>query len=184
MKNAIAKSKKISNAMLEQLLKEISNNNSDAFHELYELVKSPIYGYSLSILKNHEEALDNMQDVFIKIYESLDTYKYQNKTINWIFTITRNLALMKLRKQQRNSYEQIDENLLVSSNINAEDTIIIKSLMEKLNDDEREIIIMHLIGNLKYIEISEILNLKLSTTLSKYHRAIKKLKLEWSELSL
>lgn len=54
--------------------------------------------------------------------------------------------------------------------------------MEVLSDEERQIMIMHLVGNLKHKEIAKILDLKLSTTLSKYHRALKKLRLQWKEV--
>lgn len=181
MNKAIAKSA-TSSRVLEQLLEGISLNDEQAFQTLYELVKAPIYGYSLSILKNRDDALDNMQDVFVKIYESMDKYTYQNRPMGWIFTITRNLALMKLRKQNKFHNQEINEEIIFSSDMNEEDKVIIKILMEQLTDEERQIIVMHLEGNLTYMEIAKILDLKLSTTLSKYHRAIKKLRLEWEKV--
>lgn len=181
MKKAIANSKKINPHILEKLFLEVSMNNKEAFHEMYELIKGPIYGYSLSILKNHEDALDNTQDVFVKIYESLEKYDYKNKPMNWVFTIAKNNALMKLRKSKRETKEELNEEI-ISSNIKEEDKIIIKILMEKLTEEERQIIIMHLSGGLKHHEIASLLELKLSTVLSKYHRAIKKLRLEWKEV--
>lgn len=179
MNKLVALSQKIDSHVLENLFSKISLNDSEAFQELYELTKSSIYGYSLSILKNHEDALDNMQDVFVKIYESLENYQYKNKPMNWIFTITKNLALMKLRKTKKETNNEIKEEMLTNHNLCEEDKIIIKTLMEKLTDEERQIIIMHVIGGLKHIEIAKLLDIKLSTALSKYHRAIKKLKAEW-----
>lgn len=181
MKKAIA-NEKINPLVLEQLFKEVLEKNSNAFHEMYEMIKAPIYGYSLSILKNHEDALDNTQDVFVKVYESLDTYEYRNRPMNWIFTITKNLALMKLRKQKKETNSEINEEIYISSNIKEEDKIIIKILMEKLTEEERQIVLMHLSGGLKHHEIAKLLDIKLSTALSKYHRAIKKLRLEWKEV--
>lgn len=169
------KVKTINSKYLDKLLKEI-NSNEDSFNNLYKLIKAPIYGYSLSLLKNHQDALDNMQDVFIKICEAKDKYTSLNKPMSWIFTITKNEALMKLRKKKRVSPEELNENLLISPTLGPEDKLIIKTLMEKLSDEERKIIIMHLVGNLKHKEIASLLNLKLSTTLSKYHRALAKLR--------
>ena len=74
---------------------------------------------------------------------------------------------------------EIKEEMLTNHNLCEEDKIIIKTLMEKLTDEERQIIIMHVIGGLKHIDIAKLLDIKLSTALSKYHRAIKKLKAEW-----
>ncbi len=176
MKNGI---EKLNSKLIENLFLKISQNDEEAFHELYTLTKSSIYGYSLSILKNHEQSLDNMQEVFIKIYENIDSYKYQGKPMNWIFTITKSLALTKIRKQKKITISEIDENTLINPDISVEDKATIKILLESLSDEERQIIIMHLIGKLKHIEIANILEMKLSTVLSKYHRAIKKLKEEW-----
>lgn len=181
MNNLVGISQKIDSHLLEQLFSKFSSNDTEAFQELYELTKASVYGYSLSILKNHEEALDNMQDVFVKIYESIEKYQYQNKPMNWIFTITKNLALMKLRKSKKETGREIKEEMLTNQSLCEEDKIIIKTLIEKLNDEERQIVLMHIIGGLKHIEIAKLLEIKLSTALSKYHRAIKKLKAEWRD---
>ena len=49
-------------------------------------------------------------------------------------------------------------------------------LVDKLTKEEREIVILHVVNGFKFHEIAKLLNLKLSTTLSKYHRAIKRIK--------
>jgi len=167
MGKLVAKTNKIDSQVLEELFQKTASGDEASFHDLYELIKAPIYGYSLSILKNHDDALDNMQDVFIKVYDSLENYKYQNKPMNWIFTITKNCALMKIRKEKKEQKQEIEKEQIINSSI---------------SEEERQIMIMHLIGNLKHKEIAQILDLKLSTTLSKYHRAIKKLRLQWKEV--
>lgn len=182
MGKPLVKTNKIDSQVLEELFQKTASGDEASFHDLYELIKAPIYGYSLSFLKNHEDALDNTQDVFIKIYDSLPTYNYKQKPMNWVFTITKNHALMKLRKEKKYLKQEINEELLINSSINEEDKIMLKILMEVLSDEERQIMIMHLVGNLKHKEIAKILDLKLSTTLSKYHRALKKLRLQWKEV--
>ena len=182
MGKLVAKTNKIDSQVLEELFQKTASGDEASFHDLYELIKAPIYGYSLSILKNHDDALDNMQDVFIKVYDSLENYKYQNKPMNWIFTITKNCALMKIRKEKKEQKQEIEKEQIINSSISEEDKIMLKILIEVLSDEERQIMIMHLIGNLKHKEIAQILDLKLSTTLSKYHRAIKKLRLQWKEV--
>lgn len=182
MGKLMTKNNKIDSQILENLLKETKQGNEASFKQLYEITKAPIYGYSLSILKNHEDALDNMQDVFLKIYNSLETYNFKNTPMNWIFTITKNEALMKLRKETKHQKQEINEELLISPSISEEDKIILKILLEALTEEEKQIIIMHLVGNLKHHEIAKLLELNLSTTLSKYHRALKKLRLKWKEV--
>ncbi len=157
-------------ASLESLLLNIKDENS--FHELYILLKAPIYGYSLTILKNQEDALDNVQDVFITLYNQIDSYQEGTKPMNWIFTITKNKALSKIRKR-KNTIELEDNTFSFS---NEEDQLFFKVLMEQLKEEERTIILLHLLWGFKHREIAEILDSKVSTILSKYNRAIKKLK--------
>lgn len=182
MKNISNNFKKIDSQNLEQVLRLVFSGDEKAFRELYELTKAPIYGYSLSILKNHEEALDNVQDVFVKIYESCDNYDYRGKPMNWIFTITKNFALMRIRKDSKYSCDEFDEKILFSNSISNDDKLILKDMLLELSNEERQIIIMHLIGNLKHHDIAKIMELNLSTTISKYHRALKKLRLRWKEV--
>ncbi len=159
--------------MIDKLLHQIKDNDDDAFHQLYLLIKAPIYGYSLSILKNHDDALDNVQDVFINIYQKINNYDSKEKPMNWIFTITRNLAITKLRKMK----PTVDFNSqIITSKDNNENTIWLKNLLQQLSSDEQTIIILHLLWGFKHREIAKMLDSNLSTILSKYHRSIKKIK--------
>ncbi len=157
---------------LEKLLINIKDENS--FHELYLLLKAPIYGYSLTILKNREDALDNVQDVFITLYHQIDSYQREKKPMNWIFTITKNKAITKLR--QRRDTEKIEDYMTSISFSKEEDKILFEILMNQLQEEERSIVLLHLLWGFKHREIAEMLSIKLSTVLSKYHRATKKLK--------
>ena len=57
-----------------------------------------------------------------------------------------------------------------------DDRIVLEGVLSLLSEEEREIIILYAVSGMKHKEIAESLGLKLSTTLSKYHRALKKLK--------
>lgn len=160
------------NSYLEKLLLNIKDY--DSFHELYTLLKAPIYSYSLVILKNREDALDNVQDVFITIYNQINSYSIGTKPMNWIFTITKNKAISMIRK--RKTTISIEDCVNSIEFTKEEDLILFKTLMEQLKEDERIIIILHLLWGFKHREIADILNINVSTTLSKYNRAIKKLK--------
>lgn len=162
----------LDNEHIEELLSDI--NNDDTFHELYLLLKSPIYALSLTILKNREDALDNVQDVFITIMNNIDNYHNDHKPMNWIFTITRNKAISKLRK--RKEIFDIDDYINKVHFSNKEDIILFKFLMKDLSEEERNIILLHLLWGFKHREIADILDINLSTIISKYNRAIKKLK--------
>ena len=154
-------------------LERIALNDIEAFNELYDLINNNVYSFALSILKNSEDAKDVMQEVFITIYHNAFKYQNQNKPMAWILTITKNIAYNKIRSNKKTiNVEEIE----FITKPNHDDKILIEYLLNNLNDDERNIIILHAMNGFKFNEIAKILDLKLTTTLSKYHRAIKKLK--------
>jgi RNA polymerase sigma-70 factor (ECF subfamily) len=164
----------------DKLMKEISRNNSQAFERLYKDIAHVIYGYSLSIVKDQYDAEDVLQEVFITIYKKIDSYKYQGKAMAWIMTITRNASLMKLRK--RTSNQDIDSQFDLSSSIDIEHEVenkeVVRRVVKVLNNEEKEILYLHLTYGLKHKDIADILDLPLSTVLSKYRRSLIKLRKE------
>ncbi len=157
---------------LDNYLERISLNDTEAFNELYNLINTNVYSFALSILKNHDDALDVVQDTFISIYHNAYRYEKKGKPMAWILTITKNLAYMKIRSNKK----EVDiTNIEFKKNDNY-DKILINYLLENLTAEERQIIVLHSLNGFKFHEIAGILDLKLTTTLSKYHRAIKKLK--------
>jgi len=84
----------------ERLLKRARAGNAEAFSELVHLHSSKVYGVSLKILKNREDAEDNLQNVFCKAYRSIRNFQGNSKISTWLYRIAINEALMKLRKRQ------------------------------------------------------------------------------------
>ena len=163
--------------LIEDLISKIAKDDKDALAELYELTKGSVYGFALSILKNNTDAEDVMQEVYIKIYENADKYNPQGKPLAWIITITKNLSYMKLRNKNT-AHEEIKESDIVSNNDNIEDNMLLKLVFKCLTDEERNIVVLHANTGFKHREIAKLLELPLPTVLSKYNRAIKKLKKE------
>ncbi|MDD2446380.1 MAG: RNA polymerase sigma factor [Tissierellia bacterium] len=163
----------------ENLFKRIGNNDMEALEELYHLTERTLYAYLLSIVKNHDETLDLMQETYIKIMSSAHLYKPMGKPLAWIFTVAKNLYLSRLRKNKRvidmDSVELFDD-LRFSYITDPDDKIVLESAFDILDEEERQIIFLYAVSGLKHREIAESIGLKLSTTLSKYHRALKKLR--------
>ena len=157
---------------LDNYLERISLNDTEAFNELYNLINTNVYSFALSILKNHDDALDVVQDTFISIYHNAYRYEKKGKPMAWILTITKNLAYMKIRSNKK----EVDITNIEFKKNDSYDKILINYLLENLTAEERQIIVLHSLNGFKFHEIAGILDLKLTTTLSKYHRAIKKLK--------
>lgn len=170
----------------DQLIPLIAKGDMEAFHELYESASKSVYGFALSILKNSHDAEDVLQETFLKVYYSSAEYVPQGKPMAWIFTITRNLALTKLRENsKRTDYDDAHpESIDFSSVSSADERMLIESVFSVLTDEEKQVLVLHAVSGMKHREIASVLELPLNTVLSKYHRAVKKLRNAVGEESL
>lgn len=163
----------------ENLFKRIGKNDMEALDELYHITERTLYAYILAMVKNHDETLDLMQETYIKIMSSAHLYKPMGKPLAWMFTIAKNLYLSKLRKNKHEigvEFDEILNDFKFSYITDNDDKIVLEAVLSKLDEEEREIVMLYAVSGLKHKEIAESLGLKLSTTLSKYNRALKKLR--------
>ena len=165
--------------IIENCIAKIAAGDRDALTLLYRQTGAAVYGFSLSVLKNKQDAEDVLQDTYIRIWSSAGSYTPKGKPLAWIFTITRNLALMRIRERSHTvAVEPESWQSLFSDEpaVNCEDQLILASMFETLSDQERQIVMLHAMTGLKHREIAELLGLRMPTVLSKYNRALKKLR--------
>lgn len=161
---------------LEELLRQIALGSQQAFEELYRATDSAIYGYALSLMRNHHEAQDIMMDTYLKIRCAAHLYMPMGKPMAWILTITKNLARTRLRSAGRQIPLDDLEETTPSFDRDSEEAVALEQAMKVLGDQERQILILHAVTGLKHREIAEMLGMPLATVLSKYARSLKKLK--------
>ena len=163
---------------LEQLLLRVGQGDREAFARLYSLTRTGVYGLALSLLHHTQEAQDTAQDVFVRVWESAPGYRSQGAPMAWLLTITRNLALTRLRQGGRQT--TLDEeawNAIPADapDVEPEDRAVLQEALARLGAEERRVVLLHAAG-LKHREIARLLEQPLSTVLSKYHRGLKKLR--------
>lgn len=161
---------------LEQMLAQIALGSQTAFESLYRATDSAIYGYALSLTKNHHEAQDVMMDTYLKIRCAAHLYVPQGKPMAWILTITKNLAFTRLRAAGRQIPTEEIEQPAPPFDHDTEEAIALEQAMQVLEEQERQILVLHAVTGLKHREIAEITGLPLSTVLSKYARSLKKVR--------
>jgi RNA polymerase sigma-70 factor (ECF subfamily) len=167
---------------LDQCLARLANQEIHALESLYEQVGDRVYGYALSMVKNPHDAQDVVQELFTAVYDNIGLYRSQGKPMAWILTITRHLCLQKLREGKRYSAlpESVGEEQTTDDSqhhaIHTENQMLLSFCMEKLSEEERQIVVLHVVGGLKHREIAQMMNLPLGSVLSKYRRTLKKLK--------
>ncbi len=171
----------------DSVMERIAQGDMEALRQLYESASGSVYGFALSITNNPHDAEDVLQDTFLTVYKSAPDYKPMGKPMSWILTIARNYAIMRLRSNSRTTDIddlQIQSKEAIARIDSVEDRILIKGLMMALDSQERQIVMLHADSGLKNREIAALLDLPLNTVLSKYHRAIKKLRIRAKEEGL
>lgn len=156
---------------INKLLVQTARGDNDAFAELYEKTKHGVFSFLYSFLQNYEDTEDAMQTVYLKIKLYIDKYTPDTNGRAWILQIAKNLALNELYARKKT--------------INIDDTDIedkspmpdgISETMQKvLDEEERRIVIMHVLWGFKHREIAEMINCPTGTVTSKYKRSIAKL---------
>ena len=167
------------NEMLDACLMRIAQKDTDALGELYERTKNAVYSYALSIMHSPYEAEDVMHDCYLRVFASAASYKSGGKPMAWIMTIAKNLCYMRFRDRKKTEFisdEDLQRYISDNTTISHEDGVILMECMNTLSDEERNIIVLHAVAGLKHREIAQVTGLALPTVLSKYRRALNKLK--------
>lgn len=167
-------------AVRDEDILAVARNGPDALRRLYEKTSKGVYAYALSLLKNAHDAEDVCQETFLSIYDKAGDYEPQGKPMAWIITVAKRHALTVLRKERGKSYIEESEKAnaeAFSRTENTEQRLLLQAATEVLNDDERQIVMLKAVAGMKAREIGKILGMPLNTVLSKYHRAIGKMRL-------
>lgn len=161
----------------DKAIADISKGNIEALTVIYDLMSKKIYSVAWSILKNHQDSEDVVQETLKAILDKADLFNYKSKASTWIIAIARNQALLKLRSR-KNHYD-IDDYVNVIDNENFVDepvsNMIYRDALSILPQDEREIVVLKIFNKMKYKEIAELLEITVSSAEKKYQRACKKL---------
>ncbi len=168
----------------ETVFYKIGAGEKEAFCKLYAQTSNAVFSYALSLLRNQQDAEDAMQETYLKIRSAAHLYRPEGKPMAWIFTIARNICLMKFRQRKHASvvpFEEVQETPDCSGIEDQEDRMVLETAFRVLSHEECQIIVLHAVTGLKHREISDLLQLSLSTVLSRYNRGIKKLRKQLEE---
>lgn len=165
---------------LEALLARIAKEDKEALGELYERTKAAVYGFAISLSHSPADAEDVLQDTYIAVYSAAAGYVPRGKPMAWIMTIAKNLARMRLRavrKQLDLDEEDWGRYLTSSPNVSTDERMLLQVAMKVLSDEQQQIVMLHAVAGMKHREIARMLDMPTATVLSKYSRAIKKLRI-------
>lgn len=173
----------------EKLIKELLKKDDKSFTLLYDNYSKSLYGVIFNLIKNREEAEDVLQEVFVKIWNNIETYnESKGRLYTWMLNIARNSTIDKLRsKGYNNSQKNLQADNFVymmedsSRTINKIDAIGIKEFVKKLKPKCIQIIELLFFQGFTQQEASEELQIPLGTVKTQNRNCINDLRMMINE---
>lgn len=175
---------------MKELIRKIQNGDEDAFKQLVQSIENDLYRIAKTRLKNDDDVMDAIQNTMIYTYKHSKKIKNLEFFKTWIIRI-----LINECNKIYNSNKKKDEifNKMVNTNNfssydnpiqDINDKINFETLINRLNYDERIIIILHYNSQFSCSQIAEILKLNVNTVKSRLTRGTNKLKKLYEEVNL
>ncbi|WP_343488447.1 sigma-70 family RNA polymerase sigma factor [Allomuricauda sp. d1] len=167
-----------------KLISQIVNGDTHAFTKVVDAHKNLVFSLALRMLKNQEEAEEVSQDTFVKVYKSLKKFKGDSKFSTWIYRITYNTCLDRLKKSKKRFLEQelveVQQHQIATLH-NALDGMllkereeIIKSCLRYLPEEDAGLLTLFYFEDKNLKELEKIIDLSANTIKVRLHRARKK----------
>lgn len=168
-------------AQIHELVTLAKSGNADAFGELYVLYYKEMYCYACYVTGNETLAQDAVSDAVASAFEQIKSLKNAKAFKGWLFKIL--CAACKryyTENEKKKSLVYLDDENRGTDEPAGFDgieiSIELRMALEKLSREEREIVLLSVLGNYKSREIADILDCPSSTVRSKLKRSLKKLR--------
>lgn len=172
------------------LVRRLRAGDEDAFAELVRAQAGPLLSTARRILRNEEDARDAVQEAFLSAHRSLSTYKGNSRVTTWLHRILVNACLMKLRARRRRPEEPIDGllpafdetghrtgasgpwSLAPEESLQRKElAVLVRSLVDRLPDSYRTVLLLREIEELDTAETARLLDLTENAVKIRLHRA-------------
>lgn len=188
----------IGNLTDEQLVESAIKENPEAFGEIVKRWEHKIFALCFGMLSREEDARDAAQETFISAYRNLANFRGEAKVSSWLHRIAVNQCLTKRRRSKvRNESFLEDEsngdelNFAAPAHLSPSRTTeqnerlkIVRQAVGSLPEDLRQVIVMKEFNEMTFQEISETLEIPLSTVKSRLYTALKQLRLKLERASV
>ena len=154
-----------------------------AFNLIVRKYQERVYWHIRKMVLCHEDADDLVQDVFVKVWKGLDSFREDSQLFTWLYRIATNETLTFLKKRQKKQTMSLDNvqhqlsNTLESDEFFSGEAIQLKlqKALLTLPEKQRLVFNMRYFDELKYDEISEILGTSVGALKASYHYAVQKI---------
>jgi RNA polymerase sigma-70 factor (ECF subfamily) len=166
----------------EKLISAIKRRNSRAFALLVSKYQLKVKSLGLSFFRNSTDAEDFVQDVFIKVYTCIDSFRGDSQFSTWLMRIAYNTAINSVKRAK--DYLPLNEGFEIEdSGLNPEEKQLRKLTVQAVQETLKEIpekfavcLDLYFFYDFSYIDISEMLDLPINTVKSHIFRAKKLMK--------
>lgn len=170
-----------------ELVQEFVNGRDSSIEVLIRRHQKRVYSYILLIVKKQDVAEDIFQETFIKVIKSLKERRYvdTNRFSSWVMRIAHNLIIDHFRREKqskmisKDAYEVDILNHPKYSDKTVEEEMVfeqiltdVKTLIDQLPDDQREVVLLRHYGDLSFKEIAEQTNVSINTALGRMRYAL------------
>ena len=153
-----------------------------AFEQVVRQYSEPLYWQVRRIVLSHEDANDVMQNVMLKAWMNLDTFRNASKLSTWLYRIAINESLDFVRHQKSTSMVSADDEngiantLLADKYFDGDETEAqLQEAIAQLPDVQRTVFNLRYYDEMKYSEMSKVLNTSEGALKASYHIAVKKI---------
>jgi len=140
------------------------------FERLYETYRGRVFSTAYRMLSNRADAEDVTQDVFIKVFKKLSSFRGESSVSTWIYRIAVNACLDFRRRRRLRRTVSLDEGLEAGSTPLSV-TRLIESTLPRMAEGYRQVFVLHDIQGLKHAEIAKTLGITDGASKSQLHRA-------------
>ena len=176
----------------DTLIRRAAQKDEQAFEQLMLLHQKAVYNICYRMAGNAEDALDLSQEVFLKLWRTLEQYQFDAAFSTWLYRMTQNACIDFLRRQKRQQHASltVSDDEAAGKELSVpdpaplpEDRVIfnekqeaIRTAMNDLPPDFREVLELRVVRNLPYEQIAQIMGLPVGTVKSRLARARLQLK--------
>jgi RNA polymerase sigma-70 factor (ECF subfamily) len=154
-----------------------------AFHILVKTYQEKLYWHIRRIVVSHDDADDILQNVFIKVWKNVDSFREDSSLYTWLYRIATNESLSFLHKSRRQSVFSLDdqtnhitEEPLTDKYFDGDELQTkLQAAVLKLPDKQKIVFNMKYFEEMKYEEMAEILKTSVGALKASYHHAVRKI---------
>lgn len=160
-----------------------TKTQNEAFKELVQCYQKPLYYHIRNIVLNHDDADDVLQNTFIKVFSNIGNFKGESKLYSWMYRIATNESLTFIEqraKKQGISNEEVQQKAILNLESDVyfegnEIQIKLQKAIATLPEKQQLVFKMKYFEDMKYENISEILDTSVGGLKANYHHAVKKI---------